>query len=112
MLAPRRRLDGLVVDASVCHGDAELHERCDRASLLLDHRCRLAQHAGGRKIRPTRVRYRRNAYAPLPALGRSQSFQIPHASFAETFGIGHDVRLGNGHKVSGTKEVADAYLMS
>ena len=112
MLAARRRLDGLVVDAGVGHRDAELDEGRDRAPLQVEHRGGLAEHAGFREVGAARIGDGRDAHAALAGRRLGEPLEPAHAGLAEAFGVGHDVRLRHRHEIGGAEEIADRDLVA
>src|SRR5262249_11421999 len=107
-----RCLYGLIIDAGIRHGDAELDEGLDRAPLEVEHRGSLPQHAGLGEIGAARVRDGRNSDPTLPLVRASEAFQVADAGFTETLGVGHDVCLRHRHEVCGAEELADADLVA
>jgi hypothetical protein len=111
MLVARRRLNGLIVDAGIGHGDAELDESGDRPPFEIEHRRGLAQQIGIGKIGAARIGNRRGPHPPLPVGGRGQSLQPSHAGLAKAFGVGHQMRLRHRHQILGAEELSDLDLV-
>src|SRR6218665_1255757 len=109
MLAAGGSQHGLVVDAGVGHAHAKPLEGADGAALQFEHPVGLAQVAGLAEIGAARIVDGGNAHAALLRIG--QPLQPLHAGLAESFGVGHDVRLRDGHEVFRAEEIAHRDLV-
>ena len=112
VLAAHGRQDGLVVDAGVGHQHAQRLEGGDGASLDGGHRVGLLEALVGGEIEPARVGDGGDAHAPLSLGRRRQPFEPGDAGLAQALGVGHHVRLADGHEVGRIEELADGDLVT
>src|SRR5581483_11552830 len=111
VLVAGRGLDGLVVDAGVGHGDAELLEGGDGAPFEIEHRVGLSKQVRMREIGASGIGDGGHADFALTFSGGGKAFQPSHAGLAQALGVGHDVGLRDGYEVGGIEEFADLDLM-
>src|SRR5207244_9876984 len=111
VLVAGRRLDGLVVDAGVGHGDAEFLEGGDGTPLQIEHPCGMAEQMRLGKVSAARIGDGGDAHAALAFGGGGEAFKPLHAGLAQAFGVGHDVGLRDRYEVRSTEEFADLDLV-
>ena len=106
-----RSLHGLIVDARVGHRHAELDEGFNGAPFEIEHGLRLTERGRLRKVSAARIGDGRNTHLLLALGSRCQALQPKHTGLAETFRVGHDVRLGHRNEIRGAEELADRFLV-
>jgi hypothetical protein len=111
VLVAGRCLNGLIVDASIGHHDAQFYQGGNGALFQIEHRRGLTQKRGLGKISAPWISDGGNAHTPLPLGRRGESLQPAHARFAEAFRVGHDVCLRHRNEILGAEEIADLYLV-